>query len=77
MHLRSVCPCHVCPCHVLPLSCLPFPTCRRYAARPSKASIMDTLEGDALYGVVPVLAALTAGVRAAAITTSCTAGVNL
>lgn len=39
--------------------------CCRYAARPSKASIMDALEGDALYGVAPVLAALTAGVRAA------------
>lgn len=36
---------------------------RRYPSRPSKASIMDTMDGDALYGVAPVLAALTAGIR--------------
>lgn len=33
----------------------------RYPARPSRASIMEAVEGDALYGVAPVLAALSAG----------------
>lgn len=36
----------------------------RYPARPSKSSMMEMLEGDALYGVAPVLAALTAGAQA-------------
>lgn len=55
------------PC-LLPLArwcvvCCLFNVQNRYPARPSKASFRDALEGEALYGVAPIQAALRAGIR--------------
>jgi len=52
------------PCYVF--SCISdilyvYSCMGRYPARPSKASLRESIAGDALYGVAPVLAALKAG----------------